>query len=44
VGDIRAMGVSSGSFSAENGNAGGTLSGDLEYRPVSLNIGLSYRF
>lgn len=44
VGDIRAMGVSSGSFSSENGNAGGTLSGDLEYRPVSLNIGLSYRF
>lgn len=44
VGDVRAMGVSSGSFKAEDAGAGGRISSDPSYRPVSINLGLSYRF
>ncbi len=44
VGDVRLMRVSTGSFKAEEPAAGGAISGDVKYRPVSINLGVSYRF
>jgi hypothetical protein len=44
VGDVRAMGVSTGSFKAEDSSAGGRITRDPNYVPVSINLGLSYRF
>ena len=44
VGDVRLMRVSTGTFKAEEPAAGGTISGDIKYRPVSINLGVSYRF
>lgn len=44
VADLRVMRVSSGTFQLENGGAGGTLTGSPAYRPVSLNLGVTYRF
>jgi outer membrane protein W len=44
LGDVRVMRVGNGTFKAEDAAAGGTISGDLRYRPVSVNLGLSYRF
>ena len=44
TGDVRFLRVSTGSFKAEEPAAGGVLSGDLQYRPVSINVGVSYRF
>jgi hypothetical protein len=44
VGDVRAMGVSTGSFKAEDSSAGGRITRDPNYVPISLNLGLTYRF
>lgn len=44
VGDLRVMQISSGSFKSETAGASGAISGNLNYRPVSANLGLSYRF
>ncbi|MCA3071053.1 MAG: porin family protein [Rhodocyclaceae bacterium] len=44
VGDVRLMRVSTGTFDAEDAAAGGRISGDIKYRPVSINLGVTYRF
>jgi len=44
VGDLRWMRVNSGTFKAENAASGGVLVGKPKYQPVSLNLGLSYKF
>jgi len=44
VGDLRIKQIGSGSFKSENAGAASAISGDLDYRPISANLGLSYRF
>jgi outer membrane protein W len=44
VGDVRWMRVGSRDFKAEGAAADGTLTGQLKYQPISLNLGLTYRF
>ena len=44
VGDVRLMRVSTGSFKAEDSSAGGRITRDPNYVPISLNLGLTYRF
>ena len=44
VGDLRWMRVRSGSFKPENAAAGGLLLNQPRYQPVSLQLGLTYRF
>lgn len=44
VGDLRWMRVGPGSFKPENAAAGGALLNQPRYQPVSLHVGLTYRF
>ncbi|MFM8609298.1 MAG: outer membrane beta-barrel protein [Burkholderiaceae bacterium] len=44
VGDVRWMRINSGSFKAENTAAGATLLGQPKYQPVSVNLGITYKF
>ncbi len=44
VGDVRWTRVNSGTFKAENASSGGVLTGKPKYQPVSLNLGVTYKF
>jgi outer membrane protein W len=44
VADLRMMRVSAGNLKLEDGVTGGTITGSPRYRPVSLNLGVTYRF
>ncbi|MDV7399745.1 hypothetical protein RZS08_50490, partial [Arthrospira platensis SPKY1] len=44
VGDVRWTRVNSGTFKAENASSGGVLTGKPKYQPLSLNLGVTYKF
>ncbi len=44
VGDLRLMKFNTGSFKAERPEAGGVLTNKPKYQPVSIHLGMSYKF